>query len=175
MTQRFGERNTFAIELGKPDEASPDLRTVDVYAAGRWLTCADNVAFLPQFIGSLNDDLNWLITPPTQKRDKLPFDTLSPTENHNEMLKIATEDNDLHLFHRFMDWGPTADNVSMHLFRSDGTASLPFSFWRENHHDPNELETTFCAKLPANDLMTTLHHAAWKLMWDWIGERKRRG
>ena len=175
MTRRFGDRNTFAIEIGSAEEESVDLRTVDVFAAGRWLTCDDNVVFLPQFIGSLNDDLNWLVSPATQKRDKLPFDTLSPIENHRKMLNVAMDDNDLYLFHRFMDWGPTADNVSMHMFRSDGVASLPFSFWRENHHDQSELETVFCAELPAHDLLTTLHHASWKLMWDWIGERKRRG
>ena len=175
MIQRFGERNTFALELGAADETSADLRIVDVYAGGRWLTCDDNVVFLSQFIGSLNDDLNWLVTPATQKRDKLPFSALTPLANHKELLELANDDNELHLFHRFMDWGPTADNVSMHLFRINGVAYLPFSFWRETHHDAGELGTAFCAELPIHELLDTIHRAAWKLTWDWIGEHKRRG
>ena len=74
-----------------------------------------------------------------------------------------------------MDWGPTADNVSMHLFRVDGIAHLPFSFWREAHHNPSELDTIFCARLSVDDLRQTLHRAAWKLMWDWCADRKNRG
>lgn len=175
MKQCFGDRSTFAIELGNSDDVSPDLRTVDVYADGRWLTCDDNVVYLPQFIGSLNDDLDWAITPEGDKRDTPPFPDRSPVENHREMLRLAIDDNDLHLFHSFMDWGPTSDNVSMHLFRIDGTAHRPFSFWRESHHDPTERDTIYCARLSVDDLRVTLHRAAWRLMWDWYADRKNRG
>ena len=167
MNQRYGDRLTFAIELGDVIDSSPDLRTVDVYAAGRWLTCDDNVVYLPHFLGSLNADLDWAVNPVGDKRDRPPFPDRSPRENHREMLRLATDDNRLHLYHRFMDWGPTADNVSMHLFRIEETAHMPFSFWRESHHDPAELGKVYCARLSVDDLRVTLHRAAWRLMWDW--------
>ena len=172
LALRFGNRSTFAFELGNFHEESTDLRTVDVYVNGRWLTCDDNVVYLPQFINSLNSDLDWVISPVGDKRDRPPFSDLSPVENHREMLRLADDDNDLHLFHRFMDWGPTSDNVSMHMFRVDGIAYLPFSFWRETHHEPSELGKIFDGCLTLDELRVTLHGAAWKLMWDWYDQRR---
>ncbi len=82
---------------------------------------------------------------------------------------------DLHPFHRFMDWGRTADNVSVHLFRIDGIAHMPFSYWRESHQAPSELGTICCARLSDDDLSDTLRRAARKLRWDWRRDRKHRG
>jgi hypothetical protein len=39
MTQRFGDRTTFAVEVGQ--SMSADLRVVDLWAAGKWLTTDD--------------------------------------------------------------------------------------------------------------------------------------
>ncbi len=66
-----------------------------------------------------------------------------------------------------MDWGPTADNVSMLLFREEGTAYLPFSFERPDHHVPSELGKVFLAELPVWELARVLHDAGWAMMWDW--------
>jgi hypothetical protein len=67
-----------------------------------------------------------------------------------------------------MDWGPTTDNVRMHLFREGDTAFLPFSFWRESHHKPAELGRVFVAELPWRELASVLHEAAWHLTWAWV-------
>jgi len=51
MTQRFGDRTTFAVEVGQ--SMSADLRVVDLWAAGKWLTTDDSVVFLPSFLRCL--------------------------------------------------------------------------------------------------------------------------
>jgi hypothetical protein len=45
MTRRFGRRDTFAAEVGEAEP--PDMRVVDLWAAGTWLTTDDNVAYVP--------------------------------------------------------------------------------------------------------------------------------
>ena len=76
-------------------------------------------------------------------------------------------DNAEYLSYRFLDWGPTADNVSMLLFAEGGTAYLPFTFWRPDHHDPAELGRVFVAELSVWELAGVLHEAAWVVMWGW--------
>ncbi len=61
------------MEIGDPDPATVDLRIVDVYADGRWLTCADNIVYDPQFVGSVCDDLERIISEHQPERDNVPF------------------------------------------------------------------------------------------------------
>lgn len=84
----------------------------------------------------------------------------------------AEEDNRQYLSYRFMDWGPTADNVGMLLFREGGTAYLPFAFWRADHHQPAELGQVFVAELPVWELARVLHDAGWAIMWAWADRSK---
>ncbi|MFI6082566.1 hypothetical protein ACIBBB_16580 [Streptomyces sp. NPDC051217] len=46
MTVLLGDKDRFAAEVGEWDHA---LRRVDLWAAGQWLTCDDNMAFVKQF------------------------------------------------------------------------------------------------------------------------------
>jgi hypothetical protein len=177
--KRFGSRSTFAMEICDPDPTTPDLRIVDVYADGRWLTCADNVVYAPQFAGSVCDDLERVISEHLPQRDNIPFPDHTVEENHCRMLELAADiDNEmceLHENHRFMDWGPTADNVTMHLFRTNEMAVLPFSFWRKNHHAPEELDSVFCATIPIHELRLILHRTTWLLIWDWATLKRQCG
>ncbi len=171
---RFGSRSTFAFEIGDNFESHSDLRTVNVYADGRWLTCDDNVVYVPHFLDALTCDLDRLVFPPDPKRDTPPKTSLSPTENHKYLIDLAKEDNTLHLYHRFMNWGPTADNVSMHFFRENGKIHLPFSYWRGSHHAHDEIGTAFCATILESELRLTFHQTAWRLMWDWSSLKRNR-
>lgn len=47
MNRRFGDRAMFAVEVGAI--MPPAFRTVDLWAAGRWLTTDDNVVYVPSF------------------------------------------------------------------------------------------------------------------------------
>ena len=173
--KQFGTRQTFAIEIGGYQSPSSELRVVDVYADGQFLTCDDNTVYLPAFIGALQSDIQRMSADHTPCHDAMPFETLSPIENHRRLLADAETDNDLHLFHRFMDWGPTADNVSMHLFRIDDMAHIPFSFWRETHHDKRQLDQVYCAQLPYLDLFAVIQDAVQLLDQEWKTKRASNG
>jgi hypothetical protein len=165
---RFGHPSHFAIDVGAFWGEGDSCRTVDVWAADRWLTCDDNTVYVPHFAGKLQRAVSALLRdPPVYRRAVRPYPELSPAEAHRQLCIDAETDNSEYLEYRFMDWGSTADNVRMHLFREGETAFLPFSFWREDHHDPSELGQVFVAELPWRELATVLHDAAWHLMWAW--------
>jgi hypothetical protein len=93
-----------------------------------------------------------------------PYPDLSPADNHRRLCAEAKAgDNGAYLRYRFLDCGPTTDNVSAHLFLADGIASIPFSFSRTEHHDPSEFGQVFVAELPERDLVRVLHKTAWAL------------
>ena len=93
-----------------------------------------------------------------------PYPDLSPADNHRRLCaETKAGDNGTYLRYRFLDWGPTTDNVSAHLFLADGVASIPFSFRRESHHDPSERGQVFVAELPERELVQVLHKTAWAL------------
>jgi hypothetical protein len=48
MMRRFGDRATFAVELG--EVIAPSLRGVDLWAGGKWLTTHDNEVFVSSFV-----------------------------------------------------------------------------------------------------------------------------
>jgi hypothetical protein len=163
----FGHPARFAITLKDFWGEGDAFRVVDVYAADRWLTCDDNHAYVPHFVGMLARTVRRLIDEPGYRDAGRPFRDLTPADNHHQLCTEASEDNSRYLDYRFMDWGPTADNVRMHYFREGDTAFLPFSFWRADHHDRAELGQVFVAELPWRELASVLHDAAWSLMWVW--------
>jgi hypothetical protein len=169
----FGNISRFAIEVGDFLNETKQFRRVDVWAADHWLTCDDNHAFVSPFIGKLKGTLGRLLRDP-QYSVKMgrPFPELSPGENHKRLCADAVTDNTEYLYYSFMDWGETTDKVRMHLFREGGTAFLPFSFWRETHHDSSELGQVFVAELTEWELLSVLHEAAWAMMWDWANGSK---
>ncbi len=173
MGKTFGQLSKFAITIGDFQGEGDAFRVVDVYAAGRWLICEDNHVYVPFFAGMLAASVRRIIDEPRHRSAGLLFQNLSPAENHRHLCDEATEDNSRYLEYRFMAWGETSDNVVMHYFREDDTAFLPFSFWRENHHQPSELGQVFVAELPWRELASILHDAAWELMWSWADRSKR--
>jgi hypothetical protein len=147
-----------------PGHADHRTRQVDVYAAEHWLTCDDHNVYVPQFVESLRQDIGELLFGDACRRRRRPYPDCSPEENHRRLLAQAEAgDNSRFLELYFMDWGPTADNVSATLFLEDGVAFMPFSFWRPEHHDPTELGKIFVAELPERELLHILHEAAWEL------------
>jgi hypothetical protein len=160
----FGQDTRFAITVGEILSDNGGSRCVDVWAADRWLTCDDNNVYVPHFAGCLQHAVSGLLVDPAYPRGR-PFSELSVAENYRRLR--AEDDNTEFLSYRFMDWGPTADNVGMLLFREGGTAYLPFAFWRPDHHQPAELGQVFVAELPVWELARVLHDAAWAIMWGW--------
>jgi hypothetical protein len=131
-------------------------REVDIYAAGRWLTCVDGSAYLPQFTHALMGTVHTLLDERPAEEICRPYPHLSPADNHRRLREDAGGQA-----YRFMDWGPTTDNVIAHLFIENGVALIPFSFRSADHHDPSERGKDFLAELPERELLRVLHEAAW--------------
>src|SRR5262245_60462037 len=116
----FGSPTRFAITVGEllHDGGS---RRVAVWAAGCWLTCDDNSVYVPHLAGCLHHAVAYFLTDAERRRGR-PYPELSVTDNYRRLKSEAESDNSEYLRYHFMNWGPTADNVGMLLFRENGTA-----------------------------------------------------
>jgi hypothetical protein len=146
----IGDKSRFAVEIGEFWESSRDVRRVDLWAAGRWLTCDDNDAFVPQFCYEVRWTINW-----HQRTDDLalPFRNRSPAETHRELLDLDDGSRERYWFFR---WNETTDNILGHVFRIGGDLVITFEFWRETHHDPQELGVVFTTQLPEAEFIQIL-------------------
>jgi hypothetical protein len=150
--QTFGNPQGFAIELGSSFETSPTsgLRVVDIWAAGRELCCDDNRVFVPQFCLSIEATITWLLW---DHDLSLPSPDLSPEENHR---RVKTDPKEREGY-RFLDWGPTTDNLTAFLFQRDRSMLITFEFWRETHPRPHEIGQVYVAEVPDKELLRCLH------------------
>lgn len=167
----YGQLTRFAITVGEILSENGGSRRVDVWAADRWLTCDDNNVYVPHFAGCLQRAVGGLLADPQRRRGR-PYPELSVEDNYRRLLADAETDNTEYLAYRFMDWGPTADNVGMLLFHERNTVYLPFTFLRPDHHAPPERGKVFVAELPQWELARVLHDASWALVWDWADRSK---
>ena len=151
---RYGSRHHFAIEIAS-EAPEPEVRTVNIWGAGQWLTCDDNSAYVPVFASQLEHTARYLIA-----SDRLapPWPNLNPEEIHR---RLDAQD-DVRETYRFMNWGPTTDNVTAYVFRGriDETVHLSFAFWRRDHPFPDQLGRVFTASLALRDLILILFDAA---------------
>lgn len=144
--------------------AGPALRRVDLWAAGQWLTCDDNTAFVPQFRRSVANTAAWLRA---GHGAPVPFAGLSAPSAHRRLVAgTGHEDDDDALRRRFRffgDWGPTTDNVEAFLFRdSEGRLEVTCQFWREEHlrTHPAHVGRIFAVEIPAPELASLLEDLA---------------
>ena len=150
MTILIGDKSRFAAEIGDFSTGTTQLRRVDLWAAAQWWTCDDNSAYLPQFCFDVQRTIDRL-----RSGDNLsmPFPGLSPAETHRRLL--ASDDGSRERFW-FPHWGPTTDNILAHLFRDREQIFIPFEFWREEHHLPEQLGMIFVAELIEAELLSVL-------------------
>ncbi|GAA1626027.1 hypothetical protein ACFQY4_35550 [Catellatospora bangladeshensis] len=151
MTRRFGDRATFAVEVG---EVQPtDLRTVDLWAAGKWLTTDDNTALVPSlclYMRSTAAQVRRREIPPC------PFPGRSPEEIFRRLQADETEFRERY---RFMCWSEIVDNVSRYAYLDDDLV-IVFAFWRETHPYPEDLGNVFVARIPPDEFAATVEQAA---------------
>lgn len=138
MTVLLGDRHRFAVEVGEKDHG---LRRVDLWAAGQWLTCDDNMAFVAQLRRTVRETADCLRSGEVAP---LPWSDLSPEANHRRLLLGSrtpdASDADLRSRYRGLEWGPTTDNLISSLFRNRDSLTLTFEFWRKEHlltHPPH--------------------------------------
>ncbi len=151
MTRRFGDRATFAIEIG--EVTSPDLRVVDLWAAGSWLTTDDNVVYVPSFRHCLRSSAGHV-----RRRDvpPCPYPDRRPEEIYQVLHADQTAFREQFWF---MAWGETVDNVSRYAYLDDDLV-IVFAFWRPTHPFPDERGKVFVARIPTDAFATTLEEAA---------------
>ena len=150
---RFGDKERFAVEIGECYEDSPQLRRVDMWAAGHWLTCDDNWAYVPAFCHAVQRT----ITRMQESRDlELPHDGLDAADTHRR-LRVADDESGWRF--RTLGWGPTTDNLVAMLFRlGPDRLALTFQFWREEHHDRDEAGVIFTAEVARSEFLRVLAH-----------------
>ncbi len=131
----------------------PDLRVVDLWAAGRWLTTDDNVAFVP----SLSRYMQWDAQRVRQRDVRpCPFPGLAP----EEIFWLLHEDEtDFREQFWFMRWSEIVDNVSMYAYLEEDLM-IVFRFWRASHRFPEELGKVFVARIPPDEFATIVEEAA---------------
>ncbi|MFB6783829.1 hypothetical protein ACFCX0_42730 [Streptomyces sp. NPDC056352] len=161
MNVVLGDKLRFAAEVGAPGP----LRRVDLWAAGKWLTCDDNMAYVPQFRRDVLDTAAWLRS---GEGSPLPFAGLSAEATHRRLMQRAGDDDepeaDYQLRSRFriLLWGPTTDNVTAHLFHEEDHLVITLEFWREEHllSHPEDAGAVFVVKIPTEEFIGILEGIA---------------
>ncbi|MEU6706165.1 hypothetical protein [Streptomyces wuyuanensis] len=162
MTVLLGDKSRFAAGVGEWEHA---LRRVDLWAAGQWLTCDDNMAFVRQFRSDVVDTVAWLRSGACSP---LPFDGLSPEATHRRLMHRAGGDDETEEEYRFrsrfrvLNWGPTTDNVTAHLFRDADHLVLTLQFRREEHlvRHPDHAGKVFVAEVQTEEIVGILEDLA---------------
>jgi hypothetical protein len=149
VTVPLGDKSRFAVEIGNWHGG---LRRVDLWAAGQWLTCDDNWAYVKQLRHSVQADCAWLTSgggSPT------PFPRLSSAATHRRLL---ADDEGLREQWWFLHWGPTTDNVSAHLFRDGDHLTITLQFWREEHLHlhPEHVGAVFVVEIETEEFVEIL-------------------
>lgn len=158
----IGNKESFAIEIA--DHSVGDMRVVDIWINGISICCDDNTVYLPQFIDSIDSSLPNDLD--LNKYDKY-FHGLSPEEIHSFIKSTRDEDSEnydveddwIYPHHQFLDWGATTDNVASFIFESNGETYVTFSFWREEHHNPEEINHIYKTTVDRIELRQVLSDA----------------
>lgn len=155
MTVLLGDKRRFAAEVGEWDHG---LCRVDLWAAGQWLTCDDNMAYVQQFRRAVLNTAAWLRS---GHGSPSPFVGLSSEAAHRRLMVLA-DDDELRSRFQVLNWGPTTDNVIAHLFRDGERLLLTAQFWREDHllKHPEHADEVFTAEIPAVEFIGILEDLA---------------
>jgi hypothetical protein len=156
MMRRFGDRATFAIEVGGLPayviEAGftgvSQVRMVDIWAGGRWLTCHDNAAFVPTLVHDLR-----CVAELVRRREvpRRPFPWRSPAD----VFRILSA-NDSEFRTRFWllrNWDEILDNVETYTWLDD---PLVVAFRIRKPF----LTQVFVARVHPDEFVSTLDDAA---------------
>jgi hypothetical protein len=149
MADRFGNRATFAVEIGPPQGL--ELRMIDLWAGGQWLTRDDNVAFVPFVERAMRATAQQL-----RQRDLpgCPFPGRAP----QEIYRLLDDDGELRESFWFLQWGEVVDNVSLYAYL-DAHLVLVFQFWRDAVPTGTAREV-FTASVPVDEFVASVESAA---------------
>jgi hypothetical protein len=161
VTERFGDRDTFAIEIG-PAAGSAALRAVDLWATGKQLTLDDNVAYVPSLLPAMRrtaTDVRERSVPPC------PFPGRSP----DVIFQLPERDETKFREHYwFLYWDEIVDNVSKHAFLDCDSLVLIFAFRESMYPTLEDQGRAFVATIGVADFVTAVG-AAVKLLEQLVG------
>ncbi|MFG1834245.1 hypothetical protein [Micromonospora chersina] len=151
MTRCFGDRATFAVEVGEIQP--PSLRAVDLWLAGKRLTTDDNSAYVPFFASALRSSAAQV-----RRRDikPCPFPGHTPEEIYR---LLHADEAEFREQFWFMQWGETVDNLSRYAYLEDDLV-IVFAFWRASHPVPGHLGKVFTARIPPDEFASVVEEAA---------------
>ncbi|MEU7995475.1 hypothetical protein AB0B83_09070 [Micromonospora sp. NPDC049060] len=150
MTGRFGNRDIFSVEVGEP--LSPNLRVVDLWAAGKKLTTHDNVAYVPS-------TCYYMHTAAAQVRQRAIQPCPSPEQSPEEIFRqLEADETDFREQYWFIQWSEIVDNVSCYAYLDDDLV-IVFAFRRADHPFPEDVGKVFVARIPPNEFAATLNQA----------------
>jgi hypothetical protein len=151
MTQRFGDRARFGVEIG--EATSSALRVVDLWAAGTWLTTDDNTAYAPSLSHYMRREADRVRRGDVPRR---PFPGRPPEEVHR--LLRADQTGFAQQFW-FLRWSEIVDNVPTFAYLDDDLVIM-FEFRRTNHRFPEDTGTCFVSRIPPAEFASIADAAA---------------
>ncbi|MEU7826221.1 hypothetical protein [Catellatospora sp. NPDC049133] len=160
MTRRFGNRSTFAVEVG--EVWSRDLRIVDLWAGGKRLTTDDDTAFVPSICHQMR------LTAELVRRREIPPCPVTGRPPEEIFRRLQADETEFRERYWFMVWSEILDNVSKYAYLDDDLV-IVFAFWRATHPSPEDLGKVFTARIPPDEFATTVQEAADLLHTEWAG------
>jgi len=161
----IGNKSTFAFDIGQK-RLETQLRTVDIVIDNRYVCCDDNTVFLPQFIASLEYDIDRIVENDWNKYHEY-IKGKSIGEIHEFILRTRTEgtkeydieDDKIYPLHSLLDWGPTTDNLCCFIISWNDKYYLTYQFWRPEHHNKSEIGTIQNVQIELSEIKKTLEEA----------------
>ena len=168
----YGNKQTFGIEIDD-SKHEDQVRVVNIYVDNKNISSYDNLAYLPQFIASIQYTVEEL----KQKIDYCIYDEHFRGKNVPEAFEFLTKicervnegiyDDYLDQIpdhHSFMRWGPTTDACVSYLIPINShELHIACSYWRESHEPEEEIGVVFGTKITPYELITILEKANEKL------------
>lgn len=164
----IGNKDIYGFDLGKNESKS--LKVVDIIIGNRYVSCDDNTVYLPQFINDVKSTLKSL-----QHIDYTTYDKYYKNKTIEEIHQFISsnweegsesfdiEDGQIYSLHRFMDWGPTTDNITSLLFLYKNELILTYQFWREGHDVKEEINRVNYIKVNKLNLIEILENLVHEL------------
>jgi len=138
------------VEVG--GTATPGLRVVDLWVAGRRLTVDDNAAYVPSLSYYMQMDAQRV------RRRELPACPFPGREPGEIFRLLHADETGFRQQFWLMHWSEILDNVSTYAYLDDDLTII-FEFWRETHPTPEDLGRVFVTRIPPDRFVAIIEEA----------------
>ncbi|UII26923.1 hypothetical protein LVD15_00355 [Fulvivirga maritima] len=135
----IGDKSTFAFDIDDK-EIGAKILTVDIVIDNQYVCYADNSAYVPQLIASMQGDVERILQKDWSKYVQY-FERKSITEIYEFIFRTRIpetdeydiEDDNIYPFYNFLNWGPTTDNLSCFIIPHHDSFFLTYQFLDTEH------------------------------------------